>query len=491
MSTNDDGCRCMDDGASVDILSSLDERSCTTSAGQAGVRLRASDRCVPLAYGSTCAPHDAAHNPDYCKDAGISCYRPWCYVEDAAACMASESQRVYHSSYLTSRDDGVDLIWSYTVCDGLDDWDNNVQKQALGGVTIVATTPQAYFPPYHYKRNENGDVLSAPGEEYWNASVPFEGAMVDYLDELQTLSEGDFEVEWTHGSKASKLVHPSSSYTAVAQDVKDGLVDMAVGPIWVTGERLRMTTYTIPLFYSTTVLIAPAPGVDNSLTAQTSKVLAPFETRVWLMIVLIICLTALLSIWFSGEANERVRNIRQWSRTRGRDEPKRLNLAIWGRLGLDACLRTGTYFFSAGIEQDVGASLPTKLLLFGFGAFVLVVVSAYVANLAAFLTMDHYQYVGTIEEARRQGWKVCALPVTKEELEVAWPDVKFVFSGAGAGSYLGLIEEWDAGKCKGTCDRTATHHVSIIIVPSVHPYIYGYLSHSIRICKPRVEKHAV
>ena len=104
-----------------------------------------------------------------------------------------------------------------------------VQKQALGGVTIVATTPQAYFPPYHYKRNENGDVLSAPGEEYWNASVPFEGAMVDYLDELQTLSGGDFEVEWTHGSKASKLVHPSSSYTAVAQDVKDGLVDMAVG----------------------------------------------------------------------------------------------------------------------------------------------------------------------------------------------------------------------------------------------------------------------
>ena len=47
-----------------------------------------------------------------------------------------------------------------------------------------------------------------------------------------------------------------------------------------------------------------------------------------------------------------------------------------GRLGLDACLRTGTFFFSAGIEQDMGASLPTKLLMFGFGAFVLVVVSA-------------------------------------------------------------------------------------------------------------------
>ena len=52
-----------------------------------------------------------------------------------------------------------------------------------------------------------------------------------------------------------------------------------------------------------------------------------------------------------------------------------LHLTI-DRLGLDACLRTGTFFFSAGIEQDMGASLPTKLLLFGFGAFILVVVSA-------------------------------------------------------------------------------------------------------------------
>lgn len=448
---NDDGCRCMDDGGSFEILDSLEEeRSCTTSNGNPGIRLRDTDLCIPLTYGATCAPHDATHNPDYCRDSGINCYRPWCYVADRDSCMASSTQRVYRSSYVTAAKDGIDLFWSYTVCDGLDDWDStSVQKQTLGGVTILATTPQAYFPPYHYKRNEAGEVLSEPGEEYWNNSVPFEGAMVDYLYQLQTLSDGDFDVEWTFGSRASKLTHPSSAYTASVQDVQDGLIDFVVGPIWVTGERLRMSTYTVPLFYSPRTLIAPAPGVDNGLGAQTSKVLAPFETGVWLMIVLIVTLTAVLSTWFSGESDERVKNARRSSRTRGRDEPKRLNCAIWGRLGLDACLRTGTFFFSAGIEQDHGASLPTKLLLFGFGAFILVVVSAYVANLAAFLTRNSYQYVGTIEEATKQGWKICALPATKEELEVAWPDTKFVFSGAGAGSYHGLIEEWDAGKCKG------------------------------------------
>ena len=257
------------------------------------------------------------------------------------SCMSSPTQRAYRSSYFTFERDGIDLYWSYTVCDGLDDWENSNVKQTLGGVTIVATTPQAYFPPYHYKRNVNtGEILSEPGEEYWNTSIPFEGAMIDYLDQLQQLADGDFDVQYTFGSKASKLVHPSSSYTAIVQDVKDGLIDMAVGPIWITGERLRISSYTVPLFYSPTVLITSKPGVDSSLGAQTSKVLAPFEAGVWLLIVLIIALTAILSMWFSGEGPERLKIARRQSRSvvrsMARNIPegpsmKKMKYKIWAR----------------------------------------------------------------------------------------------------------------------------------------------------------------
>ena len=62
--------------------------------------------------------------------------------------------------------------------------------------------------------------------------------------------------------------------------------------------------------------------------------------------------------------------------------------------------------------------------------------------------MENYKYVGTIEEATRHGWKICALPATKEELEIAWPDTKFHFGISGAGSYHSLIDEWDNGRCK-------------------------------------------
>ena len=217
-----------------------------------------------------------------------------------------------------------------------------------------------------------------------------------------------------------------------------------------------MSSYTMPLFYSPTVLIAPRPGVDNSPMAQTLKVLAPFEPLVWTMIVLVIVITAILSMWFSGEGYLRVRHARRMTTSSAQggaegDQAKSMrkqDCIITARLALDACLRTGTWFCSAGVEQDSGASLPSKLLLFGFAAFTLVVVSAYVANLAAFLTRNQFEYVGTMEEVTKRGLRVCALPATKEELEVAWPDTNFVWNKVG-NSYHGLLEEYDAGKCQG------------------------------------------
>ena len=223
-----------------------------------------------------------------------------------------------------------------------------------------------------------------------------------------------------------------------------------------------MASYTIPLFYSPTVLIAPRPGVDNSLAAQTVKVLAPFEPWVWALILLVIVVTAILSVWFSGESRKRIRQVRRMSSAGGADGDRggaggrRIggSKRIMARLALDACLRTGTWFCSAGVEQDSGGSLPSKILLLGFSLFTLVVVSAYVANLAAFLTRNHFEYVGTMGEVMERGWRVCALPATREELEVAWPDVKFVWNKVG-NSYHGLLEEYDAGKCQGERGRIA------------------------------------
>ena len=71
--------------------------------------------------------------------------------------------------------------------------------------------------------------------------------------------------------------------------------------------------------------------------------------------------------------------------------------------------------------------------MFGFGFLILIVVSAYVANLAAFLTMSVPNYIGTMEEVVAAGLTVCANPVIKEELEHLWPKAKFFFEENGLG----------------------------------------------------------
>ena len=120
---------------------------------------------------------------------------------------------------------------------------------------------------------------------------------------------------------------------------------------------------------------------------------------VWGLIIALIVFTALLSVWFSERVtNKRARRQRQPKQIR---RPKNLVYARWA---IDEFLQKGTFFCSAGVEQDKSASLPAKLLMFGFSFFILIVISAYVANLAAFLTNDVPDYVGTVEGEDKSGY---------------------------------------------------------------------------------------
>ena len=120
----------------------------------------------------------------------------------------------------------------------------------VGGLSISADIPTFQFPMLNkqlddgtllYKR-EDGDI------RYFNDSIPFGGLYVDYLNTIKDLSNGDIQnVTYTHTSKASLKMYPTSSFTAAVQDVENGLVDMALGPFWITGQRLKMTTFTVPL----------------------------------------------------------------------------------------------------------------------------------------------------------------------------------------------------------------------------------------------------
>lgn len=174
--------------------------------------------------------------------------------------------------------------------------------------------------------------------------------------------------------------------------------------------------------------------------------LEPFTLGAWALIIGVIGLVACFSVWMSGSSRVNSHNSRRFNRAEGHQPSKLQVLKMYGRLTLDAILEKGKFFCSGGVDVEPRASLSYKILMFGFGFFILIVISAYVANLAAFLTRSLPDYIGNMEQVVANNKSVCALPALKTELEVAYPNANFVFSQSGK-SYYGLVEDWDAGLC--------------------------------------------
>ena len=132
--------------------------------------------------------------------------------------------------------------------------------------------------------------------------------------------------------------------------------------------------------------------------------------------------------------------------------PKKRRKFVYFRLILDAFLEKGMFFFSAGIEQDMGASLPHKVLMFGFGFFILIAVSAYVANLAAFLTQTGLEKgVGTMQQVVDRNIPICGHPALEEDIRFEWPKANLLFPSGGGpetSKYEAMFEAYARGDCK-------------------------------------------
>jgi len=204
------------------------------------------------------------------------CANSWCFI-DLETCKSESSELIFRSDYFPI-DTGVDLFYSFSTCNSTaDNWLGHIDAEkehitVLNGKSITATVP-IYAHPYLYKRDPvTGNKLQKPGKEYYNDNIPFEGAYIDFVKNIVQLSAGDIkELNYTYRSKGSDIVHPTSSFTASVRDIQGGLSDMAVGPFWVTAERLRMVAFTVPFLFDKTVLVIKRPSANTSLKYQTSK----------------------------------------------------------------------------------------------------------------------------------------------------------------------------------------------------------------------------
>jgi len=90
--------------------------------------------------------------------------------------------------------------------------------------------------------------------------------------------------------------------------------------------------------------------------------------------------------------------------------------------------------------------LPHKVLMFGFGFFILIAVSAYVAELAAMLTQSGLETnYDTMKKVIDGNIAICGPTALEEEIRQKWPKANWIFPND---EFDGVFEAYARGECK-------------------------------------------
>lgn len=428
------GCPCINSSEILSLRS-----NCKLENGLPGV-LGVSNVCYPVTYGSdVCDTHDNQVDPR-CSSSEIIppdfCDEPFCYIDNNACKLSTE---IFFGSRVF---DG--LYYSYSRCNSTK---LNLFIAPTEGIHLEATVPTISYPN-HYKLTESGEIANYPGEEYYNDQIRWRGMHIDYFNAVVGISN-IAKVAYTHRSRGSDVAHPESAWTAAVYEIHAGISCIAISNFWITAERLKLSMFTVPVTTDKLYLFIEIPGLvsDTNFANNMQKVLMPFDTKLWYFLIFVLILVSMLGVVFANERGDRQIF---WRKFHSRDwrEASCLSRA-WMTLKIvvDANLHDASSALQGGISIDLQNSLPQKWLNFGFCLLSFVVISAYTANLAAFLTLsmsNQKDYITNMNDAVSKGVAICASPTLKAELTMSWPDAKFVFESSRNAAQLKLFDD---GSC--------------------------------------------
>ena len=204
--------------------------------------------------------------------------------------------------------------------------------------------------------------------------------------------------------------------------------------------RLQLTPFTIPVALDTFYLWIDQPLWNGeSLTEDAQKVLAPFSTSLWLAILGCVMGYALLSVLLAP--------LPDWHESEFHKLSTRKKIKVTVKSAVDSTLNSWSFFMGGGgggYDMET-ATMAQKILTFGFSFMTFVAVTAYTANLAAFLTLTGApQYVATMAEAEEARMPICTLSAVQTELILMHPEASFIFCE----SFTDMLERYDKGDCQ-------------------------------------------
>ena len=361
----------------------------------------------PLDYGvGACEAWDLGHKP-FCDDSNddSSCSRPWCYVNETLC--RSTNKTLHKSAYFP-----CDYYYSYTACESSVNLDDDavalaqvetVVGRRLEGFELRVGVPALFYAD-HYRLNESGTPIlyDADIREGTGAML---GIFIDFLSVVA--QRAGFKVKFVDVSGGS-LTKTSSRWTGCAYDVRAGLSDLCIGNFWVTSERRAVANFASSIFNEGFYLLVPAPSESTDFLSLVTKIFEPFSTALWLSISSAVVWTGIVYCLVDRRAQDRIREevgslegLSLWQK-----------LALLRRPALEMLLsRVYTALFEllggAPVGEE-GRTTPQKVVIVGWGFFIVTTLATYTANLAAFLTVSSVDHkISSLDECIAVDCQLC------------------------------------------------------------------------------------
>eukprot|EP01006_Ploeotia_vitrea_P056425 TRINITY_DN68099_c2_g2_i3.p1 TRINITY_DN68099_c2_g2~~TRINITY_DN68099_c2_g2_i3.p1 ORF type:complete len:604 (-),score=19.11 TRINITY_DN68099_c2_g2_i3:1281-3092(-) len=383
----DPRCPCIDGSAKLRQLGTVD-------AANSSLIKDANGLSVESTWGSSdCKAWDAMALSEQCDPADPQpwCADSWCWVDPANCIYRFHEARTFPSSTGTSP-----LFYSYTTCGNTDRYFfySVLNKEHLK-VHFVADDAR----PFVWRDPTATDGLTGYGYELFQMIKTELDFTYDRVDTLP--STGDEVEPWDDCIEA--MSHSE--------------VDICCCNFWDTADRRLVADFTVPILANHWQLVTIVETESkNSLVGAWEHMFKPFSGGMWGMIVVGVLVVCLLLMWM------------EWNRSPdfepAKDGKEGTASAIGRHFFHSMYMAFVSVFGAAPVQQATTAG--AKIVIMGFGMFILVLVSSYTANLAAFLTVSQTSVgVAGITDMERENRILCVpeSPIVRQQIRRLHPNV--------------------------------------------------------------------
>lgn len=226
----------------------------------------------------------------------------------------------------------------------------------------------------------------------------------------------------------------SSTYTGCVRDIGLGHLDLCIGDIWDTAERQSFGAASfIPVLSEKMRLVGPI-NIDEgeSLRTMLWRPFSPFSENLWGMIVAVVAVVAfsMLAVEYGRPGSDFGHDGMLLS-----DIVKSLYIST-------------TRFLNA--EKTFQATTKSgRLIMVGYGIFVLIAIASFTAETASFLIQEKEQTeVTSIEAALGRSATICYSVGMQRLLESRHPRMKQRGVPVDSSAFEDFVDRMSSGQCK-------------------------------------------